>query len=125
MHRGRAGATQKSRKSIEVMDAPENGPSCGLDATKWSCRPFLRIWKPRPPQHKIERRRTDDHARKLETLPDALPVDLVGEICETDVAHELFPDDTAKCGGAAIGRRSAAVDGTVSVAAVLVRLGRR
>ncbi len=37
--------------------------------------------------------RTNDHSSELEALADALPVDLVGEVCEADEAHELFPDD--------------------------------
>lgn len=36
---------------------------------------------------------TDDHACELETFPDALPVYLVGQVGETDIAHERFADD--------------------------------
>ena len=40
-----------------------------------------------------ERGPTDDHSGELESLPYALPVDLVGQIGETDVAHQFFADD--------------------------------
>ena len=36
---------------------------------------------------------TDDHGSKLEALPYALPVHLVWEVGETDIAVELFADD--------------------------------
>lgn len=35
-------------------------------------------------------KQTDDHGGELETLANALSVDLVWEICETDIAHELL-----------------------------------
>lgn len=37
--------------------------------------------------------RTDNHGSELEALPYALPVDLVGQVCESDIAIELFADD--------------------------------
>ena len=40
--------------------------------------------------------RTDNHGSELETLPHTLPVDLVGEVGEPDVAHQLFANDTGK-----------------------------
>jgi hypothetical protein len=35
-------------------------------------------------------RRTDDHGSELETLPYALPVNLVGKVGETDKTHEFL-----------------------------------
>lgn len=37
--------------------------------------------------------RTDDHHGKLEALPHALTVDLVGKIGKADVTHEFLADD--------------------------------
>lgn len=69
-------------------------------------------------------RLTDNHASELEAFPDALPVDLVGEVCESNITHELFPDDVAECRGAAVDSGSRAVCSTVPVlAARSVRLG--
>lgn len=42
--------------------------------------------------------RTDDHGCELKALAYALPVDLVGKVCETDVAHELLADDWGETG---------------------------
>lgn len=44
--------------------------------------------------------RTDDHGGKLEALPHALPVYLVGEIGKTNVSHELLANNV---GGTAVG----------------------
>ena len=41
-----------------------------------------------------DERRTNNHCSKLETFPDAFPVDLIGEVGEPDVAHQLFADNT-------------------------------
>lgn len=35
---------------------------------------------------------TNDHGGELEALADALTVNLVGKVGETNVAHELFTD---------------------------------
>lgn len=43
-------------------------------------------------ERQTKKKRTDDHSSKLETLADALAVDLVGEVGKADVAHELFAD---------------------------------
>jgi hypothetical protein len=40
-----------------------------------------------------KRRRTDDHGGKLEALSDTLPMDLVGKVGKSNVAHELFAND--------------------------------
>jgi len=40
--------------------------------------------------------RTDNHGSELETLPHTLSVDLVGEVGEPDVAHQLFANDIGK-----------------------------
>ena len=37
--------------------------------------------------------RTNNHSGELEALPDALPVHLVWQVCEANVAVELFADD--------------------------------
>jgi hypothetical protein len=37
--------------------------------------------------------RTNDHGCELESLSDTLSVDLVGQICKPDVAHQLFAND--------------------------------
>lgn len=47
-------------------------------------------------------RLTDDHCGEVEALLDALPVDLVGQVRETDVARELFPDDVGEAMGRAV-----------------------
>lgn len=72
-------------------------------------RVFTRVDLPRPDSPDTRRksagatgasaskRRTDDHGGELEALPDALSVDLVGEVCETDIAHELFADNVRGC----------------------------
>ena len=43
--------------------------------------------------------RTDNHGSELEALPYALPVDLVGQVCESDIAIELFADDGSSRSG--------------------------
>ena len=43
-------------------------------------------------------KRTDNHGSELEALADALPVDLVWKVCETDVAHELLANDGGQAG---------------------------
>ena len=48
-------------------------------------------------------RRTDDHYGELETLPDALAVDLVRKVGETDVSHEFLTDDGGD--GMEVGRK--------------------
>ena len=50
--------------------------------------------------------RTDDHYGKLEALSNALAVDLVGEVGETDVAHQLLADDGGDTGSAGRKRRT-------------------
>jgi hypothetical protein len=45
-----------------------------------------------------EEKRTDDHGSELEALADALPVDLVWQVCEPDVAHELLANDGGQAG---------------------------
>jgi hypothetical protein len=42
------------------------------------------------------RPRTDNHGSELETLPHTFSMDLVGEVGEPDVAHQLFANDTGK-----------------------------
>lgn len=81
---------------------------------------------------KTQQVRTNNHASELESLSDALPVDLVGKVGETDVTHEFFPDDAGQVMRAAVGGdgsgRLTAVGGrsTVAVCTVRsVRLGRR
>lgn len=37
--------------------------------------------------------RTDDHHGELETLPDALAMNLVWKVGEPDVTHEFLTDD--------------------------------
>lgn len=39
------------------------------------------------------KRHTDDHGGELEALAHALSVDLVWQVCETDVAHEFLAND--------------------------------
>lgn len=39
---------------------------------------------------------TDNHGGKLESLPNALPVYLIGEVGKTDIAIELFADDRCR-----------------------------
>lgn len=81
-------------------DSPEKG------------QPRILQFRSRNSKNAIKATRTNDHGRELETLPDALPVDLVWEVRETDVAHQLFADDGRDRG---MGRRGdtirAAVDG--------------
>jgi hypothetical protein len=48
------------------------------------------------------RGRTNDHYGELKALPHALAVDLVWEVCETDVTHELLADDWGD--GVVVGR---------------------
>lgn len=47
---------------------------------------------------------TDNHSRELEALLDALAVDLVRQVGESNVAHQLFPDNRAQslCRGVAL-----------------------
>lgn len=61
---------------------------------------------------------TDDHGVEVEALAHALPVDLVGEIRETDVAHELLTDDG---GGGAVGSLLGEGGGRAVHVAVAVR----
>ena len=66
-------------------------------------RVFMSVDLPKPdsPKADVSRRpyappcvtRTDNHGSELEALPYALPVDLVGQVCESDIAVELFADD--------------------------------
>ena len=63
-------------------------------------------------------KRTDYHAGELEALADGFPVDLVGEVGEPDVAHELLADDARETGVVAVGGSSAI--GTSGLMAVLV-----
>jgi hypothetical protein len=37
--------------------------------------------------------RTDDHGSELEALPDALSMDLVGQVGEADISHKLLAND--------------------------------
>ena len=53
---------------------------------------------------------TDDHGSKVEALLDTLPVDLVGQVGEADVAHEFFADEgrhavRGRAGGLPVGMR--------------------
>ena len=41
---------------------------------------------------------TNDHGGELEALAYAFPVDLVGKVGETDVAHELLANDGGRTG---------------------------
>ena len=61
---------------------------------------------------------TDDHGVEVEALAHALPVDLVGEVRETDVAHELLTDDG---GGGAVGSLLGEGGGRAVHVAVAVR----
>lgn len=45
--------------------------------------------------------RTNNHSSELKPFPHALPVDLVGEIGKTDVAHELLANDVGNGSGVA------------------------
>ena len=47
----------------------------------------------------MQRPHTNDHGSELETLPHTLSVDLVGEVGEPDVAHQLFANDIGKGSG--------------------------
>src|SRR5688572_3942696 len=69
---------------------------------------------------KKDKKRTNYHAGELETLANALPMDLVGQVGETDVTHEFFSDDIgSECRGGTIcetaGRQFAVADGRVGV----------
>ena len=73
-------------------------------------RVLIKVDFPRPdsPRDKLvkqvrlgeKRQRTDDHGSELEALPDALPMDLVGQVGKAYIAHELL----ANSGGLAKGR---------------------
>lgn len=68
-----------------------------------------------------EKARTDDHCGEVEALLDALPVDLVGQVREADVAHELFPDDVGESVGRAVRVRRGRGRVTVRVVGHLYR----
>lgn len=84
-------------------------------------RVFMSVDLPKPdsPKTDVSRRpyappcvtRTDNHSSELETLPHALPVDLVRQVGEAHKAHELFADN----GGGAdfVGTRRERRAGTV------------
>jgi hypothetical protein len=50
--------------------------------------------------------RTNDHHSELETLSDTFAVYLVGEVGETNVAHEFLADDGGNCRRVARKRRT-------------------
>lgn len=55
-----------------------------------------------------EKRRTNDHGSKLKSLAYAFPMNLVWQVCETDVACQLFTDDRhANVVGLSAGRAGA------------------
>ena len=56
---------------------------------------------------------TDNHGGELETLANALPVNLVWKICETDVAHELLANDWGYAGGVLLDSGAGAIWDTV------------
>lgn len=77
-----------------------------------------------------EKGRTDDHGGELETLPDTLPVNLVGEVGKADIAHEFLADYGRNGGLVGGGQgRGRAIEvavggrGEVAVAAGGVRVG--
>lgn len=51
------------------------------------------------------RRRTNNHRSELETLPNTFPVDLVWEVGETDVTHQLFTNDRGNSAGVTSGNK--------------------
>ena len=58
-------------------------------------------------------KRTDDHGSELETLAHALPVDLVWQVCEADVAHELLANDGGQAGRVLLDGGAGAIGETV------------
>lgn len=58
---------------------------------------------------------TDDHGGELETLANALPVDLVWKICETDVSHEFLANDWGYTGSVLLESGTGTIRVTVRV----------
>ncbi len=54
------------------------------------CESNVRTLAEKTAPKRREKKRTDDHRRELEALPHTLPVHLVGQIGETNVAHQFF-----------------------------------
>ena len=84
------------KRVLTKVDLPK--PDSPVQRSRWlGFLTFIPPGKPRPGRGTAETR-TNYHHGELEALLDRLPVDLVGEVCEADIAHEFLANDGWEAG---------------------------